>query len=188
MITETRCSASFRVLAKVVTGTCSRSGIRTGARARAQSKRPREPDALETKYRVYIYPSVYSPPSTISWCRNTWSSARRRYLARPKRTVCIQLARNCCPPRVPTYNPIRSRPRNFTVFWNHPAWTWLPSTTPPCQFRLPPPTRRPEIPPPSCTHPSFHSRRPGRRNRNRTACSRICSSCSCSCTTHSCST
>lgn len=65
---------------------------------------------------VHLSPSVlYSPPSTISWCRNTWSSARRQYPARPKRIVYIQLARSCYLLQALTCNLIRSRPRNFTV-------------------------------------------------------------------------
>lgn len=70
-------------------------------------------ESISLEY-VYFLP-FYSPPSTISSCRNTWSSAQRRCPARPKRIVCIRLVRNCCPPQALTCNPIHSRPRNFTV-------------------------------------------------------------------------
>lgn len=150
--------------------------IRTSPRSETQCQ-------VQAKNRMYtsILPFI-RPPSTISPCRNTWSSARRRCPARPKRTVYTRLARSCCPPPVPTCNPTRSRPRNFTVSWSRTAWTY-PSrlTTVSCRIR-----GRPVIPAPSFIRPPCHSRRPGRSRR--TTC-RICRiSCSCSCTTHSCST
>lgn len=131
---------------------------------------------------VYLLP-FYSSPSTISSCRNTWSSARRRCLARPKRIVYIRLARNCCPPRALMCNPIHSRPHNFTVSWNHlPAWAYRCS--PSITARDTPMPGCLGIPAPSRIRPSYHTRRP-ERSSHPTAC-RICSSCSC--TMHNCST
>lgn len=147
-----------------------------------RSRRDTRSDCKKIEY-VYLLP-FYSPPSTISSCRNIWRSARRRP-ARPKRIVCIRLARNCCLPRALTYNPIHLRPRNFTVSWNRPpAWVC------PCSHSI---TARdcpmsgslyPGIPAPSYIRPPYRTRRPERSN-HLTAC-RICSSYSCSCTMHNC--